>query len=280
MVYRILRCLHQHHCGSVNRSWRRTILAVIVLTVVTLFAGAVPVSAHSWTDMFWDPAFNRYFYWESTRQPVNFWLAKSVLDKPAEWRLRIIDAATTWNKLGQVMRFNYAGDVPINPAYREAEDLDCPTIGPGTASDRSAIQVDQLDYLGSGVFGVTYYCVSPGTSKIYVFHIAMDTDSPWYTGTGSVPSDKHDFQGSVTHELGHAAGWGPGHYRGDDSSTTICGQTNLDLHTMCGNSNYAGQVRRRTLEEHDMHTYRNAYPTPTPPSTPGVPGVPPVRIPL
>ncbi|HEX7167289.1 MAG TPA: hypothetical protein VF230_09945 [Acidimicrobiales bacterium] len=69
-----------------------------------------------------------------------------------------------------------------------------------------------------------------------------------------------------SHEFGHATGWGK-HYD-DDFAVDICDEDNLKKHTMCAGIAASNQ-RMRTLEDHDVHTFKNSYPRPAVPGPGG-----------
>jgi hypothetical protein len=73
------------------------------------------------------------------------------------------------------------------------------------------------------------------------------------------PNDKVDTWAVSAHEFGHAGGFGSGdsglaHFPGDSS---IC-DLGAPKQTMCQGLPYGAQFWR-SLEEHDKHTFRNAY---------------------
>jgi len=99
-------------------------------------------------------------------------------------------------------------------------------------------------------------------------YITIDSDhgSDWYTGDGATPPNKFDLRSTVTHEFGHAAGFG-GHWDGDEPMTSqsdwevLCddgADNDPPTHTMCAFATL-GHSRKRTTEIHDEHTFAGLY---------------------
>ncbi len=79
-------------------------------------------------------------------------------------------------------------------------------------------------------------------------------------GRAGEAGSKQDLQSVMTHEFGHATGWGA-HYDGPNHiprGTARCGRTDSNRETMCA-SNTSGVPWGRTLGPHDKHTFRRAY---------------------
>jgi hypothetical protein len=74
-----------------------------------------------------------------------------------------------------------------------------------------------------------------------------------------VPAGRPDLASVATHEFGHASGWAH-HYddAGVDPGGLICGN-NSGQATMCA-THYKGTARQRSLQTHDVHTFKAAYP--------------------
>lgn len=178
-------------------------LALLLLLVGLLMPLSLSVSAHPWTDMFWWQFVGRSlrFNTSGNARPT-YWLTKSVNDQPTAWRLRIIDAATAWNSIGQSMQFTYAGDFTFDMGWEDALDGNCPSFGPGTPNNHSAFHVDELDAYGFSA--MTALCLqSSNSSTIITFQIIIDPDIPWYTGTESpIPAGSVDLLATLTHCLG------------------------------------------------------------------------------
>jgi hypothetical protein len=102
--------------------------------------------------------------------------------------------------------------------------------------------------------GITQYCIEGGILTRSVILVDVRTD--WDIDGGTTDFNQVDLQGLVTHEFGHATGFGAG--QGLDhfiDSDTAC---NPGMATMC-DSLGKGQVHWRTLTDHDQHTYRQFY---------------------
>lgn len=164
----------------------------------------------------------------------------------------------TWNAVSGRFTFKYS-DLTLLPGPNtkvcEKFNLDGITY--------SRVEMLNLDGPG-GYAGVTAVCnragsnIPPGQKgRAAYFDIFMDALQGWHYGEKAPPARLYDFQGAVTHELGHATGWGP-HYNDRNAAAGICNVT-VVAETMC-NANYAGNFFFvRTLGSHDMHTFSNAY---------------------
>ena len=78
----------------------------------------------------------------------------------------------------------------------------------------------------------------------------------WYSGTGDAPANDVDTWSVASHESGHATGF----YGHLEYPSSIC-QNDSSMRTMCP-VYHDGTERQRTLEDHDYHTFENAYPWP------------------
>jgi hypothetical protein len=132
---------------------------------------------------------------------IAHWYFSSDYDfQPVEWQLRASNAAFTWNDLNTKFKFQWEGYTPASatrpPCYSN------PVTNPPP--------LNALHVGNTGFPGVTYACEYNGT--MLGFQMVIDPAFQWYTGTGS-PNGLVDMQSVYTHEFGHAAGWGPFHYR-------------------------------------------------------------------
>ena len=94
----------------------------------------------------------------------------------------------------------------------------------------------------------------------------IGSDPFWVTASGD--NGTHNYQSVVTHEFGHAGGFGtliietgdPADYHFPFASqpTGICWD-DADFHTMC-NGLVPVPAKTKTLEEHDEHTFVDGYP--------------------
>jgi hypothetical protein len=162
------------------------------------------------------------------------------------FRDRVEDGSQEWNQLPPDMRFNRAGEI---------DDYPFASCGPG-GDGTNGFHWGNIDGQG-GTWGQTYVCVySADPDRLYSSQIRLDKNEDWYSGTGDVPGDKIDTKGAAAHEFGHATGFaGPysnGHFNPNGSECEDAKQT------MCPSMNY-GQEFMRSLEEHDRHTFGNAY---------------------
>lgn len=113
--------------------------------------------------------------------------------------------------------------------------------------------------------GTTQLCVvATGTHWILNFSISIDSSgTSIYTGSGTPGGTQFDLQGMLAHEFGHATGF----VNQDDffnsnflESDAACPDSST-RNTMCSGTAYVkGKTIYRTLDTHDVHTFRNAYP--------------------
>jgi hypothetical protein len=98
---------------------------------------------------------------------------------------------------------------------------------------------------------------------MYSFQMIFDSDETWNMDPSRKPSTfETDMWAAASHEFGHAGGritGGPddeGHW---PENSRLCPDLLDDRrHTMCPSYDFIGVVMR-TLEHHDIDTFRNAY---------------------
>ncbi len=93
-------------------------------------------------------------------------------------------------------------------------------------------------------------------SRRFSSDIVFDKDENWHYDSSTSPTDnEYDMAGVASHEIGHFLGFA-GHFDATEP-VPIC--ENSPKHTMC-RTVPSGTTYQRTLEEHDVHTFDNAYP--------------------
>lgn len=96
-----------------------------------------------------------------------------------------------------------------------------------------------------------------GGGIITKFSVSINSNISWYTGEGAAVAGTYDLRGVLTHEFGHANGWGGIHYDGASDYATVCPGSGSDQ-TMC--SAVAGRGSHlQSPGTHDTHTYRGRY---------------------
>lgn len=169
-------------------------------------------------------------------------------DAPAgAFRSRVRDGVAQWDQLNQTFTFgSEQGDV----GWWLASLTPC-----NSWASRNAIGFHNVD--GAGLArAVTTRCLNqtgPHTAEMKKFAVEFDSSENWYMGTGDATGTQVDAWSIASHELGHAAGWGP-HL---PSSESICAD-NSGQNTMCPTYVTATQ-RMRTLELHHIHTFQSAH---------------------
>lgn len=196
---------------------------------------------------FWAPSLTA-----SSHPSPDFYDAKWRFDVSPTWhftnevpsgnlRDRVEDGSQEWNMLPPSMHFNKGSEVG-NYAWNS-----CGPNGDGT----NGVHWGAMDGK-NGAWGITHMCVYDGNpDRMYSFQIRFDQAEDWYNDTGNPPSDKLDSKGASAHEFGHGTGFS-GHFAAGGAA---CDQPKS---TMCPFMEY-GQDFMRTLEEHDKHTFGNAY---------------------
>jgi len=111
-------------------------------------------------------------------------------------------------------------------------------------------------------YGVTAQCYFAESLRMHHFTLSLDSGVKWQTGTNDPNQFEIDLLSIAIHEFGHGGGWSH-FFLGDTCSTT---GPYSDWNTMCATidvldppGSELGKKFRRTLENHDIHTYENAY---------------------
>jgi hypothetical protein len=214
--------------------------ALVAAMLASLVVAAI-ASSHPTDDFYRD-------FWPDSEVTWRFKNDVPVNEDPGDgtsFRARIVDGSRKWNVLPPDLRFEkLSGDVTAWGAQ------DCPGFM------QNAVHWDGIDGPG-GTFGRTFLCTFVGPSEIFLesFQIRYDSDDTWYSGTSSsVPSQQVDAFSLGAHEFGHATGW-RGHFGA--MNVELCGP-GAPRQTMCPDTN-RGSSEWRTLEDHDRHTFDNAY---------------------
>ncbi|MEA2434116.1 MAG: Matrixin [Actinomycetota bacterium] len=98
---------------------------------------------------------------------------------------------------------------------------------------------------------------------MYSFQMLFDKEETWHFDPSTPPGPgETDMWAVASHEFGHAGGritGGPGDQGHWPESSNLCPDLLNDRrHTMCPSYDFIGTVMR-TLERHDIDTFRNAY---------------------
>ena len=226
---------------------------------VTLLACLLP-AANAWAH---DPAgFYEFSYYASGNDDVPVYFDD---DFPSGRAVdRVIDGAQQWTQLGRRMYFK----VRTSPRVTSSADnaaVRCPT------PEREGRRVGLVHWGGidgpSGVVGATAVCFRNRESpQMAGFRVYFDRTENWYTGTGNsrvrnrrtgTVENRQDIWSIATHELGHATGWGPSHWR---RSASYCDYSRSPevFRTMCPFLD-PGFERARTLAGADKHVFRSRY---------------------
>ncbi|CAN5361026.1 hypothetical protein BH20ACT24_BH20ACT24_21820 [soil metagenome] len=159
------------------------------------------------------------------------------------FRARVRDGADAWNSLPPAQHFYEVGEVPSYPPYTPCSNL--------SYQENAIHYYNMVESLGR-----TYQCFAG--NEMTKFQLAIDVRDNWYLGEPTPPpASDSDLQSTATHEFGHAGGFrGPfseGHFKGSGELCTL-----TPYHTMCPFQG-PGEGWFRSLEEHDRHTFDDAY---------------------
>jgi hypothetical protein len=163
---------------------------------------------------------------------------------PSGYATQINNGYSQWNNAentGRAVDFSNSGATSVTG------NADSPC-----SATYNGIYWRNLDYLGTGVLGFTPHCEN-SSGVVTRFSMSLDSNAPWYVGTGDAPSGRVDLWSVTTHEFGHATGW-VGHFSEGDA---VCPDDSTRA-TMCPGI-YPGTERQRTVSTHDVHTFVGAY---------------------
>lgn len=231
---------------------RRPVLSLIVLTlsaVAGMFLAGTVASAHSQGDHYAKR-------WQGPVRDINWSFTANY--PTGERRDRVSEAFNYWTSLGELNYVRQADGVTFDP-----------TVG---CASRPYNSVHWRD-TGGGALAYVGVCSYVSNQAIASATMVFNSKVDWHTaGTPAQNSGTlvpfvgaclagrcpHDLAGVAVHEAGHFTGFaGPfqaGHFDGDSA---MCEER--QRHTMCP-AIKPGENTWRSLEEHDQHTYRNAYP--------------------
>lgn len=216
----------------------KRLLVIVPASLGLVIAMVVPASADHLPDF--GPR------WQSTLSPT-WHFTPSV--PTGDWRNRIGDGVRQWNQLGESLQYQAGSDL----ANRDPRNS-CSAAGTIT------MHRFNLDG-GGGTLGLSGYCeytsgaVGRGTSWII-----FDQSEEWCLGTGNCydgflglgAGANIDLWSISSHEWGHVGALG--HYAAIDFVCT----DNESQATMCP-SYKAGTERMRTLQPHDIDSFRARY---------------------
>ena len=206
-------------------------LLAIALGVCAVMAVTAPAGAHK------AARFYKTGKW-ATGQNVTYGFTPSV--PTGAIRDRTVEAADTWNALGEPMRFERAGDYPA--------DFD-PYLC--HADYQNGIHVARIDGNG-GTLARAMTCWYD-TKRMSTFQLVYDGSESWHTGLDAPGGRQPDLLSVAVHEFGHATGFSK-HF---GAGAAIC-TVKSTQHTMCP-SHLFGSTWQRSLEKHDKHTFAAAY---------------------
>lgn len=234
-------------------SWSSGVV-VAVVTFALFVAFPVPAVPHSASTYF------LVTYGSGDLPNITYRFTQSVPN--TTFRGRVEDGADKWTAVGGVDLNLVRGSLTAdNFAY-----ANCNKGPTGVAT------VHYKDIGGPFAYGVTIVCLK-NNGNIREFRIALNSDVyGWNITTSDPGSSEVDVWSVSAHEFGHGVGgWLDASSGQHFSNNTVCpvnssGGLFASWQTMCDSvdnltppdDEYAKKFRR-TLEEHDIHTFENAY---------------------
>ncbi len=221
------------------RQKSRRVGIYLVVVVSILLAASLPVAAHTATDYYKQ----RWL----TDLSVDFRFTSSF---PASFHQQVRLGANQWNSVNTTM--TYAEKAAVS-------DFD-PKVCPSSYQYNGFHwrNIDGSVSSGGTILAQTRFCVYSYSvvlaalpREMHSMQITYDQDESWFASTGDAPLGTYDVWSTASHELGHGTGWS-GHLSG-----SIC-DDNSAQQTMCAFIS-DGTERQRTLEDHDIHTFRGQY---------------------
>jgi hypothetical protein len=223
----------------------------MVIALVVVVGSAVPAGAHTYT------GFYQRGRWKECGAScaggqIPFFFTASF--PTGAWRERVRNGVQAWNAL-RPARYRWL-------EYPPTGDFEAVTTCPpvprrnGVHLRHLANYRDQAGDLGRflAVTKICSYVSDP--SRIHSANVIFDAADNWSTEATKPPNESYsDVQGVAAHEFGH----GSGHTAHWDAAATICtGAGGMPIHTMCAGAPGSSALRR-SLEEHDRHTFLTAY---------------------
>jgi hypothetical protein len=216
------------------------VLATCVLALV-FWSAATPAWAHGGYPRTWGPITVTWHF--TAGFPEGAGQRDSVREGADQWT-NTPNANFNWSEGNE--RANW----PLN--------ADC-TASWNLGLGNNTINWKPIDGRG-GILGDTVDCPASGSGDIKKFWTRFDSDDAadfhWPGHPPDDPpiqSDEVDGWALATHELGHATG-----FNGHITDPNLCESAGIDLHTMCLGI-YVGLARQRTVEVHDVDTFKSAY---------------------
>jgi hypothetical protein len=218
--------------------------------MLTIALGSFSLSIGGNADAHWE---GQYYHsqWSGASPNVGWKFAPSFPSGGAKAN-RVKDAADTWDAASGHFGFNYNG--VASGTYDRTHP--CQGNYNGIFEPTSGVQ-----------YGETFWCENSHVISAFSLSMQEGTDNFWDTGDGNTGTNK--YSAVITHEMGHATGFGTlyletgdpddMHFPFANTSSGICWD-DADFHTMC-NGLIPAPAKTATLEEHDIHTLQNRYGT-------------------
>jgi hypothetical protein len=138
-----------------------------------------------------------------------------------------------------------------------------PFPGESCANDFNGQQIIRRGQTPNNHMALTVKCKDTSTGNWGRWYITIDSSFTWFVDSGDAPSGQQHLRGVMSHEFGHASGWGSGSQGSHFPETDVaCPSLGVDSATMCvewGGNYQSVQQYMATLEPHDTHTFLNVY---------------------
>ena len=211
----------------------------VAIGLMSLASLTQVAQAHDGTDFFGGPA------WAD--ESVEYW-RNELATWNNNWITSLNTADATWSNISTADGFTFILESGVN------DGTDC-----GFAGTRSTVDKKGLDGVG-GVLGFASRCDFGTPAE--KFYMAMDSDDSWYHTQGDdFTNGTASAWGILTHEFGHAAGFGnggaPQHFAGPCDDGDL-----FHYQTMCAAPPFGdmdNSWRWYSLEEHDIHEFTAQY---------------------
>lgn len=212
----------------------------------------IPAEAHgggTWYDVV--GAANARFPWDSAADTIYAFSSGSTWN--TGWKPAIEVADGKWDDLlGSALFITLSAEEPFP--------------GEDCSIDFNGQQLVRRGQTQQDVQASTTRCKNLGTGAYGRWYITIDSSYTWFTGSGQAPPGDQHLRGIMTHEFGHATGFGSGtsgspHFVEGDGACTTSASTRATMCVSWGGATYDSLEHEMTsLEDHDKHTFLNVYP--------------------
>lgn len=243
--------------------------AIALAALLLIAAGGIRADAHGQNTWYACSSYNPNTWchrWPTAlRSKVTItWASRAWEDDRelgANGRQRVRDAADAWNNVGEPTKIVFPGTTDYN-----ASVTTCPTVN-GRVNTFYRWYDDSNTNPNSDQASVARVTRCRNSDGLRAAILEFNAKYTFWTGGGAVPAGAVSLWGVAVHELGHVTGfqghWDTGPAGSLDAPSSgadrkPCTDDPATRHTMC--ALYIGKAGSlRSLEDHDEHTFGNAY---------------------